>query len=521
MLHRIARQLDRASRPYPLILGVRWLVVCALGVCAWTSATAPPDTEVPIAVKPQDGCNLVLVDQVSPTYAILRLQPPNHGWFAGTLTNLPTGVPATLGLSMAGNDHGQLPADVGKWQGLRPLMTYGDPTKADTYEWFVKEADGRWVSGDPVKTGDARYAGTGVVPEQSVMPHDIATSFLDREGAFWSPWREIDAVEVLTNVNIFRMRQVFALPEATVAMRVPFTYTYLQTLIEKVRIADVPGVSIDDIGMTPEGRHLQIIRLTDPNEAHANQHTILVAAREHATEPVGSWVIQGMLQSLLSEDGTPLRAHRTWLFICILDPDGSADAVHDRLTERFCKSNTPPTPVEVQQYARYITDYIADGGQIDLAVTLHNVEATECANIFTPIVNPLTKTLVHDLNTDLFTRLQERGFVTEDPTRHWYMGLLTMRFTAWCSLRFGALELTYELNDRYPDHRLTLQEQTEMGQILANQLAVWQESDIGQQWHQDVTTRLEAHRQKRRAFYTERHRDPTRRTLHEMLNLGY
>ena len=102
-------------------------------------------------------------------------------------------------------------------------------------------------------------------------------------------------------------------------MRVPFTYTYLQGFIARLRHAGLPGVTIPEIGTTPEGRQLQVIRLDDPapTQSVGEQHAMLVIAREHATEPAGSWVVQGLLTFLIGDtpDARAARKNTTWFLL--------------------------------------------------------------------------------------------------------------------------------------------------------------------------------------------------------------
>jgi len=217
----------------------------------------------PIAVSPQDGFNLEVVDQITPHY--VKLASPAHNWFAGTFTDLPTDKGVTIGLSMAGNDTRGNAADVKKWVGLVPVMTYADPTQYETYEWFIKDQDGRWVSGDPFKQGEARFAGTGKVPDQMVIPEEVAEQFLSADGQYWQAWREVDHAEAVPGINVFRITQRFAYPTATVAMRVPYTYRFFQEFIQRLQTAKIAGVEIDLIGRTtPWFRKQHAIRTREP-----------------------------------------------------------------------------------------------------------------------------------------------------------------------------------------------------------------------------------------------------------------
>jgi len=118
------------------------LVITAGGWTAlptFAQAGAPPTTPPPITTIPSDGFNMKVVEQPTPYYVITTLDPPVFNWFAGTFTNLPTDKEVTIGLNMNGMDQFSGNADVSKWVGLKPVMTFADPTRYETYEWFKKD----------------------------------------------------------------------------------------------------------------------------------------------------------------------------------------------------------------------------------------------------------------------------------------------------------------------------------------------------------------------------------------------
>jgi hypothetical protein len=507
----------------PLFLCLLLALPAALPLRAEQDNNLPAADAPAISIVKQDGFNLEVSEQITPTFAVVRVASPAHNWFAGTFENLPVGVPVTLGLSMAGKD-GAVRADVGKWVGLRPLMTYGDPVQYETYEWFTRDDQGRWVSGDPLKQGNARYAGTGRLPLQTAVPAELAAQFVSPDGACWSPWREIDDTEERVSVNIFRLRQTFAAPTATVAMRIPYTYTYLQAFLTRLRAAKLPGVFVDELGETPGERKLQIIRLEDPQSTERSEmhRAVLVHAREHATEPAGSWVIQGMLGTLLADtpDAGALRRHKTWLFLPIMDPDGSADAAFDRLTEMF-KCQWAKTPPEVLAYSRYFADYIAAGNSLDVVVNLHNVEANETPNIMCPFINFGAEQTTFAINRQYFDALREAGYQTGQPDRPWNFGFNTFRLYGRLSMHYKALGLTFEVNDRYPENRLSPPRVAEMGDLLLRQLAAWCVSPEGDERHRMILERLVQFRQKREAYLTAKKRGLAARNAHELITLGY
>jgi len=497
-------------------------LILLLGLLA--SAGAHGDAPPPIALIPQDGFNLEIVDQVTPHYVVVQLATPAHNWFAGTFTNLPTDKEVTIGLSMAGNDTRGNAADVTKWVGLMPVMTYADPTQYETYEWFQKDAQGRWVSGDPFKQGEEKFAGMGKTPEQSVIPKDIAEQFLSQEGTYWQAWREVDKAEAVPGINVFRVTQRFAYPTATVAMRVPYTYTYLQQFIARLQMAKMPGVFVDELGETPEKRKLLMLRLEDPSGIQANKEairSILIDAAEHATEHAASWAAHGLLAALLDAKGKPLRRNMAWLILLIHDPDGNAHSQFDRLTDIFCDPYNKNKPPEVFAFAQYFIKYVDDGKTIDLSLTLHNVEANECENIYCPFIDRRFPNRVIIFNEMLFDDLKKEGYVTpatgDCPDKGW----MNFRLYGWCALHFGTFDLAYEVNDRYPKQRLTLAALEQIGSMMGMSIGKWLNSESGNQWHNQAREVLRKREEERKQYLTNRGYDPKHRSKAEILMRAY
>ena len=500
------------------------------------TTSAAPSAAPGIAIIPGDGMNLAIVDQVDPHYVVVKLTSPAHNWFAGTFTNLPTDNPVTIGLSMEGNDTGGNKADVSKWVGLAPVMTYADPTRYETYEWYAKDAQGRWVSGDPFKTRRERYAGTGKVPDQSAIPADLAGQFLSPDGKYWQPWREVDRADFTfrTGQYVFRIVQKFSRPEATVAMRIPYTYTYLETFIEHLLEDKAPGVYVDEIGRTPGQRMLQAIRVEDLDStaAAADRKAVLVIAREHATEPAGSWALQGILTSLLTGTAASkqFRKDTTFIFIPIQDPDGSADSIFDRTTEWMRHAWDPKIPPEMFDYAHYITRFVNGGRSIDMSMVLHNVEANgcqnveanECQNVFCPFIDARFPQATQDFSRGLYDALKVGGYAVPDvdstKDRGWRM---YFRLYGWCAMNYGSFDLAYEVNDRYPANRLTLERLQGIGTVIADRVGGWTAGPEGLSWHKHALEVLAKRDKEREAHFKEFGITENQRNEVDLLVYGY
>ncbi len=197
-----------------------------------------------------DSMNLSITRQPSLIQAQLKLTSSATNWFAGLFMNLPTDQETTIEIKLDAGGPKESPNSVVKWYQLHPVMTYADPNRYETYEWFNKDAQGRWVSGDTFKTGEQRYAGYGKIPVQHVLPPAITEQFLSADGRYWSAWREIDNVEAVVEKNVFRMKVKFTLPSAVVAIRMPYMPNYQSTFLEKLEQAHLPGVTVHHIGVS-------------------------------------------------------------------------------------------------------------------------------------------------------------------------------------------------------------------------------------------------------------------------------
>lgn len=503
-----------------------WALFSAGLCCQVQAAELPvPTPDAEVRIRPAESFNLVLEEYLPPDRLIVRLTTPAHNWFAGILEGLPIDRPLTIGLSMTGNETKANTADVRKWQGLRPVMTYADPTCYPSYECFVRQGDGQWLSQDPLKRGEDRLAGTATTPRQTVVPEALAAECLSADGRFWSPWREVEAAAAVPALNIFRVTQTFRQSTATLSMRVPFSVTVQEEFLTRLAAAQFPGVTIETPGTTPGGRKLQVVRVDDPaaTAEPSERRTILLIAREHATEPASSWAAFGALSAILADtpEGARLRKAATWLVLLIEDPDGTAEVQFDRMTDRFLNIRDPATPPEVYAYGRYIADYIYDGHPIDITVSLHNVEANECAHICTPFADRRYLDEVFAINTQLFAALRQQAYATGAPDQPWDRGFMPNRLYGWCALRFSALDLAFEVNDRYPGRRLHLGELQQLGGTLARELATWSQSTAGAHWHAKVQKSLTLQQLERAAYYERVGYGPEQRSHHDLMIRGY
>ena len=449
-----------------------------------------------------DSLNLKIIRATATEIATTPKEKIAHNWFAGRFNNLDIEKEFHISVEMAGNDTLGNKGNVAKWNGLWPVFTYADPNLYDAYIGFFKNERGVWESLDPFLAGDARMAGNGPVPRQTVMPKAVAAEFLTEKGTKWFPWREITKTEVDTKRNVFTMRQKFALPSATIAMRVPYTFTFEQEFLKRLREARLPGVFIDEIGPTSEGRKLYSIRLEDIADATPlpQRRTIAVFAREHATEHASSWAAHGMLLYLLHS--TPqideMRAHVTWIIVPLEDPDGSAQSRFDGMTDLWLIPKGPKE--EVFSYAGYFRDWADKGRTLDLSVSIHNVEANESENLMAPIAQSYYWQPTLEINQKMFETAKQEGFSVSKPEPKG-KAVMSSRLYSWLALHYGTMDMAYEVNDRDPNNRLPLERLQLLGSLMAWRFGDWMMSDSGEKRHQQAQMKLQERLIERKKYF--------------------
>ena len=235
------------------------LSVLALSV----SASVAPASASPRLV-PTEGFNLRLVKSSAQQLTATPAQTGYaHNWFAARFAGLTPGAPTALKVDMAGNDVVGNKMNVGKWNGLRPMFSYGDPNSYDAYIGYWRDPEGHWWSLDPFRTGRDKWAGNAVVPVQRAMAAPLSPAFLSNEGASWFPWAEIENAKPGAK-QTFDIKQTFASPDVSIAMRVPFVPGFLDEYVKRLKAAQLPGVFADRVGQSAAGRPLWCLRIEDP-----------------------------------------------------------------------------------------------------------------------------------------------------------------------------------------------------------------------------------------------------------------
>ena len=173
-----------------------------------------------------------------------------------------------------------------------------------------------------------------------------------------------------------------------VAHQPPYTPRRLARLLEGVGRCDDARIEI--IGKTVQGRDLLLITVTDADVPDRDKVTVWLQARQHAWESGTSFVMEGALRFVTSDDpvARSLRRRVVFVFTPMVDPDGCA-AGEVRFNANGFDVNRHWDEVDLRR-KRFLTlmpeiwyvkkaslAHVDAGRKIHLLVNLHNTETAE------------------------------------------------------------------------------------------------------------------------------------------------
>jgi hypothetical protein len=168
----------------------------------------------------------------------------------------------------------------------------------------------------------------------------------------------------------------------------PYTHSRLLKLLWEIRKSSCTRVEV--IGKTVLGRDLHLVTVTNFEQPDAGKKAIWLQARQHAWEAGTSFVMEGALRFIVSDDpiARKLRNEFVFKFTPMMDPDGCAtgkvrfnangyDVNRHWNTMDFRDREQLRLMPEIWHVKKAILGWLDSGHPIDLMINLHNTESTE------------------------------------------------------------------------------------------------------------------------------------------------
>lgn len=169
-------------------------------------------------------------------------------------------------------------------------------------------------------------------------------------------------------------------PRMWIAHTVPYTGRDLDRLLGGRGSA----MRVETIGKSVHGRDIRLLTITDPATPESRKKAIWLVARQHAWETGTSWVVDGAVRFLLSDDPEAARLRRSTVFkaLPVFDPDGAAEGAVRFNANGYDNNRNwdiadPRLMPEIDALRQAILRWADSGHRIDVFLALHNTESTD------------------------------------------------------------------------------------------------------------------------------------------------
>ena len=266
----------------------------------------------------------------------------------------------------------------------------GTVVKVSATEWELTIADDNNNSSLP-----ATWRSWWYVRMDNAATHTPTTVTLKNSGWIYyylpiysydqKTWFRFDESEVTQNQNNeLVVRKQFAQPTVWIARFYPYTFSDLEQYLQ--HIAGNPFLEIQVPGYSQNGRPLYLLKLTDPNSPVATKKRIFIHARTHPAETSPSFLLEGLINSLLSGSSAAatLLAQTEFYIFPMHNVDGVIAGNYrstpksenlevmwylDAATPINLRADVPQEIAVIHQYAKRL---MSDGGPpVAIALNLH------------------------------------------------------------------------------------------------------------------------------------------------------
>jgi len=177
---------------------------------------------------------------------------------------------------------------------------------------------------------------------------------------------------------IYSFTNTFTTDTARVAFHYPYTWTHLQGRVHEWSAH--PDCVADVIGQSVQGRDLYRLRITDnPGGPDAGKIGVWIISRQHAAEVTGSYVMDGFIDFLLSEEPEALALRHGAVFnlVPMVNPDGVVfgnyrDNASGLDLNRQWNSTSPSASPEVYYVTLVISQWVSQGHPYHFFADFHS-----------------------------------------------------------------------------------------------------------------------------------------------------
>jgi hypothetical protein len=199
-------------------------------------------------------------------------------------------------------------------------------------------------------------------------------------------WEHFQSSEVTRpNKLTMRIKKKFSQKQVWLARFHPYTYSDLQSYNEKIKKSRF--VQLSSLGSSSEGRDIPVWTISNFSVGNSRKSRVVIHARTHPGELASSYLLEGMVDFLLSNSQAAAQLRNKLIFeiVPMLNPDGVV-AGNNRVTTygvnlegKWYTTEQNPflldlerVPREVRLFYRQIRSFLEDKAPVTMALNLHS-----------------------------------------------------------------------------------------------------------------------------------------------------
>ena len=190
-------------------------------------------------------------------------------------------------------------------------------------------------------------------------------------------WQRVTGPSTHAN-NIFTFTHTFTADNELIAVHNPYTETYLKNRISEWILH--PDVTHSILTESLQGRDIDFLRITDATTTPSGgKRGFWIVARQHAAEVTGSWLVEGLIDFVLSSDprAIALRQGSVFNIVPMMNPDGVVvgnyrdNSAGVNLNREWNSASATESP-SVLAAIEAIDQWVADGHSFDWFGDIHS-----------------------------------------------------------------------------------------------------------------------------------------------------
>jgi Zinc carboxypeptidase/Cytosolic carboxypeptidase N-terminal domain len=204
-------------------------------------------------------------------------------------------------------------------------------------------------------------------------------------------WERISNVHYDEEQHTFVFTQKFAKSMVLIAYAHPYPYSRGEEFVNSLRSKS--NITITKLGSAKESRDINLLTITENAVPNEGKKVVLITALQHAGEYPSGFIIEGMVNFLLSNDPVAFETRKETIFkiVPMLNPDGifhgmtRYNANHEDLNSEWDDDTTDtihaPVEPEIACIKLWLRDWTKQGNTINMHIDLHSQSQQGDANV--------------------------------------------------------------------------------------------------------------------------------------------